>query len=122
MYVVHVNGDMLHAHLFISSRLQVDTAVKELRARTQSDAPPAAMLSHSAGGWLARVYLSDFGTEGFDRLVSLGSPHNPPPSGAKIVDQTRGILTFCETNYPGAFHGAVRSETFITTCPWKDSS
>jgi hypothetical protein len=67
------------------------------------------MLCHSAGGWLARLYLQDFGTAGFDRLVSLGSPHRPPPEGAQgIVDQTRGILKFCEDNCPGAFHGEVR--------------
>lgn len=86
--------------------MQVDKAVQALREHSSA---PATMLSHSAGGWLARLYLQDFGTDGFDRLVSLGSPHRPPPEGAKgIVDQTRGILKFCEDNCPGAFHGEVR--------------
>jgi pimeloyl-ACP methyl ester carboxylesterase len=84
----------------------VRAAVEALRERTAKGSPPAAILSHSAGGWLARVYLQDFGTEGFDRLVSLGSPHRPPPEG--VLDQTRGILTFCESSCPGAFHGEVR--------------
>ena len=38
-----------------------------------------SLLAHSAGGWLARVYLLGFGTAGIDRLVTLGSPHQPPP-------------------------------------------
>jgi hypothetical protein len=32
-----------------------------------------------AGGWLGRVYLLDWGVQGVDRFVSLGSPHQPPP-------------------------------------------
>ena len=88
--------------------VQVDTAVKELQARLPDDAAPSAMLSHSAGGWLARVYLQDFGTTGFDRLISLGSPHLPPRGDARgIVDQTRGILTFLDDTIPGCYHGEV---------------
>jgi hypothetical protein len=61
-----------------------------------------------AGGWLGRVYMLDFGTAGIDRFVTLGSPHNPPPAGAAgVVDQTRGILTFCQDACPGAFHDEV---------------
>jgi hypothetical protein len=87
--------------------VQVEKAAADLRERCGST---SAVLCHSAGGWLARLYLQDFGTAGFDRLVSLGSPHRPPPEGAQgIVDQTRGILKFCEDNCPGAFHGKVSS-------------
>jgi hypothetical protein len=61
-----------------------------------------------AGGWLGRVYMLDFGTASIDRFVTLGSPHNPPPAGAAgVVDQTRGILTFCQDACPGAFHDEV---------------
>ncbi len=61
-----------------------------------------------AGGWLGRVYMLDFGTKGIDRYVTLGSPHAPPPAGAAgVVDQTRGILTFCNDSCPGAFHQEV---------------
>ena len=37
------------------------------------------MLAHSAGGWLSRVHLLSKGTAGIDRLVTIGSPHSPPP-------------------------------------------
>jgi hypothetical protein len=70
----------------------------------QPHQPPA-----QAGGWLGRVYLLDFGTAGIDRYVTLGSPHAPPPPGAAgVVDQTRGILTFCSQATPGAYHDEVR--------------
>jgi len=70
---------------------------------------PVTLLTHSAGGWLGRVYLHDFGTAGVDRFVSLGSPHAPPPAGAEgVVDQTRGILTYCSETFPGAHHPEVR--------------
>jgi hypothetical protein len=88
--------------------MQVDAAVNALRERTE-EGESLAMLSHSAGGWLARVYLQDFGTNGFDRLISLGSPHLPPAAGSKgIIDQTRGILKFVDDTIPGAYHGEVR--------------
>ena len=94
---------------------QVDAAVERLRERLPRAGDRAAMLSHSAGGWLGRVYLQDFGTERFDRLVSLGAPHLPPPEGAAgIVDQTRGILKFCDDQFPGAHHGAVRAWTWVS--------
>lgn len=71
----------------------------------RSDGAPLTLLTHSAGGWLGRLYLLDYGTQQFDRMVSLGSPHNPPPEG--VIDQTRGILTFCESACPGAHHDEV---------------
>ena len=58
-----------------------------------------------AGGWLARVFLLDFGTAGIDRLVTLGSPHLPPPPG--VIDQTRGILTYVADACPGCHHNEV---------------
>ena len=51
--------------------------MKRLQAATGGG--PVSLLAHSAGGWLARVYLLGFGTKGIDRLVTLGSPHQPPP-------------------------------------------
>ena len=47
--------------------------------KVATDGAPVTLLAHSAGGWLARVYLLGFGTSGIDRLVTLGSPHQPPP-------------------------------------------
>ena len=40
-----------------------------------------------------------------DRLVTLGSPHNPPPVG--VADQTRGILNHVAATTPGNFHEQV---------------
>lgn len=86
---------------------KVEAAVEA--AKREADGAPLTLLAHSAGGWLGRVYLKDFGTAGIDRLVSLGSPHQPPPEG--VVDQTRGILTFCQRECPGAYHSEVEYVT-----------
>ena len=58
------------------------------------------LVAHSAGGWLARVYIDDFdGDRDVGALVTLGSPMKPTPKGvAGVVDQTRGILDFVEAN------------------------
>ena len=40
---------------------------------------PVTFLAHSAGGWLGRVYMLGFGTQGrIQKFVTLGSPHLPP--------------------------------------------
>lgn len=83
---------------------KVNVAMQELKHEV--DGAPITILTHSAGGWLGRVYLKDFGTTGVDRFVSLGSPHQPPPAG--ILDQTRGILTYCSDAVPGAFHPEIQ--------------
>jgi pimeloyl-ACP methyl ester carboxylesterase len=46
---------------------------------------PVTLIAHSAGGWLARVYLLGFGTAGITRLVTLGAPHLPPPPDSKCA-------------------------------------
>jgi pimeloyl-ACP methyl ester carboxylesterase len=71
-------------------------------ARAAAPGAPLSLLAHSAGGWLGRLYLLDFGIEGVDQFVSLGSPHLAPPPG--VADQTRGILTWVGANAPGAHH------------------
>ncbi|PNH05599.1 hypothetical protein TSOC_008106, partial [Tetrabaena socialis] len=83
----------------------VDGAMGRLKRRVEAGDAPITMLTHSAGGWLGRVYLLHWGTAGVDRFVSLGSPHNPPPAG--VLDQTRGILTHCSQACPGAFHSSM---------------
>lgn len=50
--------------------------------------------------------MLDFGVTGIDRYITLGSPHAPPPTG--VVDQTRGILNYCQDACPGAHHPEVR--------------
>lgn len=86
---------------------RVNQAMQELKSST--DGAPITMLTHSAGGWLGRVYLLDFGSQGVDRYVSLGSPHAAPPQG--VVDQTRGILTWITDACPGAYHNQISYTT-----------
>lgn len=38
------------------------------------------MIGHSAGGWLGRVYMADYGTEDIALFLTLGSPHLYVPS------------------------------------------
>lgn len=89
---------------------RVDAAVNSVKDEI-GDAP-ITLLSHSAGGWLGRVYMLGFGTRGIDRFISIGSPHSPPPAG--VIDQTRGILTFCSEECPGAYHAEVKYITIAS--------
>ncbi|GFH08996.1 uncharacterized protein HaLaN_04052 [Haematococcus lacustris] len=45
---------------------------------------PPTIHCPQAGGWLGRVYLKEFGTSGVDRFVSLGSPHQAPPTVGRM--------------------------------------
>ena len=82
--------------------------------RRESAGQRVTLVGHSAGGWLARAFLGDeiYCVAGGPRpavraLVSLGTPHAPPPDG--VADVTRGCLTWLEETYPGAFyHPGVR--------------
>lgn len=87
------------------------TAAAVAAARAAAPGAPLTLLAHSAGGWLGRLFMLDYGTAdlGIDRFVSLGSPHQPPPPG--VVDQTRGILTWISANCPGAHHDDVQYVT-----------
>lgn len=33
------------------------------------------LIGHSAGGWLARVYMEEFGMSHISLLLTLGTPH-----------------------------------------------
>lgn len=69
-------------------------------AKERSGAARVTLVAHSAGGWMARVYLKDFGVDDVAGLVSLGSPLNAVPKDVPgVVDQTRGILTYVEANW-----------------------
>jgi len=72
------------------------------QAQSQSNGAPITLLAHSAGGWLGRLFMLDYGTAGIQAFCSLGSPHLPPPPG--VIDQTRGILTYINQATPGAYH------------------
>lgn len=77
------------------------------------------LVGHSAGGWLGRAFLADpkymdssSRATGQDdglphnaavaSLVTLGTPHAPPPPGSKARDMTGGALTWVHNTYPGA--------------------
>ncbi|KAI0530590.1 hypothetical protein KFK09_000135 [Dendrobium nobile] len=56
-----------------------------------------ALIGHSAGGWLARLYMEEFGWSDISLLITLGTPHLPAPKGlAGVIDQTRGLLDYVE--------------------------
>ena len=86
-----------------------------LAAREAAPDAPITLLAHSAGGWMGRVWLlqrfDELMAEGakVDCYVSLGSPQLPPPPD--VVDQTRGILTWCAANCPGGLHEGLKYVT-----------
>lgn len=54
----------------------LDSITKAVQALKEKDhSRPLAIVSHSAGGWLGRVFMNAFGSEAFDRFISLGT-HN----------------------------------------------
>lgn len=86
---------------------RIDDAIAQ--AKAASGAQQVSLVAHSAGGWMARVYLEDFGTSSVRQLVSLGSPLNSVPEDVPgVVDQTRGILTFVESQCASAAELATR--------------
>ena len=92
----------------------LDTAVAAVRAECGAERK-IHLVAHSIGGWIARAYLGqldDAARRGIDSLTTLGTPHLPPPEGPlRTLDQTRGLLTYVEERYPGAFHDGVRYQT-----------
>ncbi|XP_034709377.1 uncharacterized protein LOC117932302 isoform X1 [Vitis riparia] len=76
---------------------RVDEAVQEAKQLTQGGT--LSLIGHSAGGWLARVYMEEFGVSQISLLLTLGTPHLPPPKGMPgVIDQTRGLLDYVEKN------------------------
>ncbi|MED6124439.1 hypothetical protein PIB30_058904 [Stylosanthes scabra] len=59
-----------------------------------------SLIGHSAGGWLARLYMEEFElSQHVSLLLTLGTPHSPPPKGTPgVIDQTRGLLDYVEKN------------------------
>ncbi|CAM8937965.1 unnamed protein product [Rhodiola kirilowii] len=71
---------------------RVDDAVREAKELAEGGGT-FSVIGHSAGGWLARVYMEEFGRDGISLLLTLGTPHLPPPKGLPgVIDQTRGLL------------------------------
>ena len=79
-----------------------------------------SVVAHSIGGWIARAWLSEWcdpSTQArVKSLVTLGSPHNEPPEGTLVakLDQTRGLLRYINTKYPGAHIPGVNYVSIIT--------
>jgi triacylglycerol esterase/lipase EstA (alpha/beta hydrolase family) len=94
---------------------QLDATVQQ--AMAESGADRVNLIGHSAGGWVARIYLGDQpyaihavdaenpawdGYRKVHTLISLGTPH---------ISQERWTLknlNFVNQTYPGAFHASVR--------------
>ena len=92
---------------------RIQSAVEEMCAE-KNDAEEdvkVVLLAHSAGGWLARAALGCGGDtedakipsfrDKIAGLVTLGSPHAPPPP--QVMDMTRGALLWTDKTYPGAY-------------------
>lgn len=79
---------------------RVHEAVSEAKQLSpQGEGGSMSLIGHSAGGWLARVYMEEFGLSHISLLVTLGSPHLSPPKGLPgVIDQTRGLLDYVEKN------------------------
>ncbi|XP_015958376.1 uncharacterized protein LOC107482415 isoform X1 [Arachis duranensis] len=79
---------------------RVDDAVQEAKLLAQQQDASISLIGHSAGGWLARLYMQDFElSHHVSLLLTLGTPHLPPPKGvAGVIDQTRGLLDYVEKN------------------------
>lgn len=74
---------------------RVDDAVRE--AKELVPGKTLSLIGHSAGGWLARVYMEEFGASDISLLLTLGTPHMPPPKGVSgVIDQTRGLLDYVQ--------------------------
>lgn len=78
------------------------------------------LIGHSIGGWIARSWLSEWCSDKIKSrvtsLITLGSPHNPPPEGTFFanIDQTRGLLSYINANFPGAFEKTVKYYSVIS--------
>ncbi|MEN9206333.1 MAG: hypothetical protein Q6K70_11060, partial [Thermostichales cyanobacterium DRC_bins_46] len=81
----------------------IDRTVQQ--ARQATGAEQVSLLAHSAGGWIARIYLGSrpycgrvWGRRAWVRkLISLGTPHR------SREPWTRANLGFVNEAYPGAF-------------------
>ncbi|MQL98020.1 hypothetical protein Taro_030724 [Colocasia esculenta] len=104
---------------------RVESAVSEAKRLAQGGS--LSLIGHSAGGWLARLYMEEFGDSDISLLLTLGTPHLydfvtafrhllyyvffrlghcffplfgwPPPKRVQgVIDQTRGLLNYVEKN------------------------
>jgi hypothetical protein len=86
--------------------MNFEQAVATVEAEYGKEAT-VCMLGHSIGGWVLRSYIGEvLGEERALRqvssLITLGTPHQPPPSSSPLarIDQTRGLLSDINTRFP----------------------
>ena len=87
---------------------QLDQTIRQVL--TQTGAEQVNLVGHSAGGWIARIYLGDVpycdrvwaGRSKVKTLISLGTPHSSQERW------TRTNLDFVNQSYPKAFHPDVQ--------------
>lgn len=79
---------------------RIEEAVEEAKeSGNGSETETVSLIGHSAGGWLARVYMEEFGSSDISLLLTLGTPHLPPPKDVEgVIDQTRGLLHYVQHN------------------------
>ncbi|KAJ7950643.1 GPI inositol-deacylase PGAP1-like protein [Quillaja saponaria] len=74
---------------------RVHDAVEE--AKELGQGASLSLIGHSAGGWLARLYMEEFEKSNISLLLTLGTPHLPAPKNLPgVIDQTRGLLDYLE--------------------------
>jgi pimeloyl-ACP methyl ester carboxylesterase len=85
----------------------LDRTIRRVLSETQ--APQVNLIGHSAGGWIARIYLGAemycdriwSGQPLVNTLITLGTPHSSQERW------TRNNIQFVNDTYPGAFYPAV---------------
>ncbi|AFY69691.1 hypothetical protein Pse7367_1400 [Thalassoporum mexicanum PCC 7367] len=86
---------------------RIDDTIKQAMSQFQTE--QVNLIGHSAGGWLARIYLGEKpykekvwdGKPLVKKLVTLGTPH------LSQEKWTRSNLDFVNNNYPGAHYGEI---------------
>lgn len=97
------------------------TAVNNSIKRLPTDDTEFSILSHSIGGWVARAWLGEVASESVRKrcknFVSLGTPHLAPPDDSLVskIDQTRGLLTYVNNRWPGAFFSNTTNYTCVAS-------
>lgn len=76
--------------------------VEEAVSEAKEGGTGISLIGHSAGGWLARLYMDEFGgssSSHISLLLTLGSPLLPAPKDVPgVIDQTRGLLDYVDKN------------------------